>query len=281
MRPRVLYVSDLDGTLLGPDSRISDASASMLNEAIGRGALFTVATARTPATVVDLLQEVDMRLPAVVMTGAALFSFTDRRFSRVCCFPPGVTGRMLEIYRRHQVATFIYTIEADSLDVFHIGSLNRHERDFMAGRSDSPVKKFHVPDHGESALPPSLDNTVLLFSVQPWAEAHALYEELKASGIPCTPLCYHDAQFGPEWAELEVFGPQTSKAAAVEAIASDVGASRIVAFGDNVNDMSLFSLADEGIAVANAIQELRDMATEVIGANSEDAVASFILRHYD
>lgn len=88
LRPRVLYVSDLDGTLLGPDTRVSDTSASMLNEAIGRGAFFTVATARTPATVVELLAKVEMRLPAVVMTGAALFHFEDRSFSRVCCFPP-------------------------------------------------------------------------------------------------------------------------------------------------------------------------------------------------
>ena len=44
-----LYVSDLDGTLLGADSHLSVASCAMLNEAIAQGALFTVATARTPA----------------------------------------------------------------------------------------------------------------------------------------------------------------------------------------------------------------------------------------
>lgn len=278
MRTRVLYVSDLDGTLLDPHTRVTPASASMLNEAIGRGALFTVATARTPATVVDLLRDVEMRLPAVVMTGAALFHFADHSFSRVRCFPPGVVERMLRLYRRHGVATFIYTINTDRLDVFHIGELNQFEKCFIAERCNSPVKRFHVPASGESVLPGGLDNTVLLFSVQPWERAHALYEEMKSSGLPCTPLCYHDA-FGPDWGELEMFGPQTSKAAAVEAIASDTGASRIVAFGDNVNDMTLFRLADEGIAVANAIPELKEMASEVIGSNAEDAVASFILNH--
>lgn len=278
LRPRVLYVSDLDGTLLGPDTRVSDTSAEMLNHAIGHGACFTVATARTPATVVDLLAHVEMRLPAVVMTGAALFHFEDRSFSRVCCFQPGVVERMTALYRRHDVATFIYTINADRLDVFHIGKLNPYERGFISERCNSPVKRFHVPPHGESELPHTLDNTVLLFSVQPWEKAHALYQEIKDSDIPCTPLCYHDA-FGDDWGELEMFGPQTSKAAAVESIASDMGASRIVAFGDNVNDMPLFRLADEGIAVSNAIPELRELASEVIGSNAEDAVPRFILRH--
>jgi len=272
----VLYVSDLDGTLLGPDSLITRRSALMLNKAISHGALFTVATARTPATVISLLEGVNMRLPAVVMTGAALYNLSQRHFSRVCCFPAGVVEELIPLYRKHGVATFIYTIGADMLHVYHIGALNDFEKQFIAERDGSPVKAFHVPGHGESELPGQLDNTVLLFSVQPWDEAYALYSEIRHSRVPCTPLCYHDA-FGPDWGELEIFGPQTNKADAVEAIASDTGAGRIVAFGDNVNDMPLFELADEGIAVANAIGPLKDIATDIIGPNADDAVASFIL----
>lgn len=276
LRSRVLYVSDLDGTLLAPDSRITRRSASMLNQAISHGALFTIATARTPATVISLLEEVNMRLPAVVMTGAALYDLEQRRFSRVCRFPAGVVEGLIPLYRKHGVATFIYTIAGDKLHVYHIGALNDYEKHFIAERNGTPVKTFHIPDHGDSELPDKLDNTVLLFSVQPWAEAYALYSEIKQNGVPCTPLCYHDA-FGPDWGELEIFGPQTNKADAVEAIASDTGAGRIVAFGDNVNDMPLFELADEGIAVANAIDSLKGIATDVIGSNADDAVAAFIL----
>ncbi|MBR3453503.1 MAG: HAD hydrolase family protein [Muribaculaceae bacterium] len=43
-----LYVSDLDGTLLGHDSRLSAVTVATLNRIIGElGGLFTVATART------------------------------------------------------------------------------------------------------------------------------------------------------------------------------------------------------------------------------------------
>lgn len=278
LTPRVLYVSDLDGTLLDPHGHITDRSARMLNEAIERGTLFTVATARTPATVISLLRDVRMKLPGVVMTGAALYHFAEKKFSRVCCFPAGTVEQMILIYRRYNVATFIYTIKDDRLDVYHIGELNQYEKCFIAERSNTPIKKFHVPANGESVLPERFDNSILLFSVQPWNKAFALYNEIKDSHLPCTPLCYHDA-FGPDWGELEMFGPQTSKAAAVEAIASETGASRIVAFGDNVNDMPLFELADTGVAVSNAIEELKAMASEVIDSNEQDAVATYILKH--
>ncbi|MDD6621873.1 MAG: HAD hydrolase family protein, partial [Bacteroidales bacterium] len=55
---KVLYVSDLDGTLLNDRSVVSERSAQLLQAAIDRGALFTIATARTPATVDGLMSQI-------------------------------------------------------------------------------------------------------------------------------------------------------------------------------------------------------------------------------
>ena len=55
-----------------------------------------------------------------------------------------------------------------------------------------------------------------------------------------------------------------------------VKADRMVAFGDNLNDISLFQYANEGYAVENAHEKLREIATGVIGRNDDDAVAEFI-----
>jgi hypothetical protein len=54
------------------------------------------------------------------------------------------------------------------------------------------------------------------------------------------------------------------------------GFDRLVAFGDSVNDLSMFRVADEAYAVANAIGEVKAAATAVIGSNEEDAVARFL-----
>ena len=68
---KTLYVSDLDGTLLGSDSRVSQRSAELITELSARGALITVATARTPATVVPLMAHAATGVDYIVMTGAA------------------------------------------------------------------------------------------------------------------------------------------------------------------------------------------------------------------
>jgi hydroxymethylpyrimidine pyrophosphatase-like HAD family hydrolase len=56
----------------------------------------------------------------------------------------------------------------------------------------------------------------------------------------------------------------------------EYGFEKLVVFGDSVNDLSMFRIADEAYAVANAIAELKQAATAVIGSNEEDAVACFL-----
>lgn len=278
LKPRTLYISDLDGTLLDTSSSISTASAHMLNQAIAQGVLFSIATARTPATVVPLMSNVDMRLPGIVMTGAAMYDLSRREFSRLQFLPGGIAHRLVELYRAYGVATFIYTYTGNKLVVYHIGELNEYERSFIIQRTHTGIKTFDVPENGESLLPDNLDNTVLLYSLQPWDAAEALYMRIKTDKMPVTAMCYNDI-YGPEWAQLEMFGPNANKADAVEALASMIRADRIVAFGDNVNDLSLFGIADERIAVGNAVAQLKERATMIIDSNETPAVASFILKH--
>jgi hydroxymethylpyrimidine pyrophosphatase-like HAD family hydrolase len=52
--------------------------------------------------------------------------------------------------------------------------------------------------------------------------------------------------------------------------------AELVVFGDNINDLKMFRLADRAIAMANAIDAVQAAATEVIGNNGEDSVIRFI-----
>ena len=55
-----------------------------------------------------------------------------------------------------------------------------------------------------------------------------------------------------------------------------MGFEKLVVFGDSLNDVSMFRIADEAYAVANAMEELKQIATGVIGSNEEDAVANML-----
>ena len=54
-----LYISDLDGTLLNNNAKLSDYTKSTLKELINKNLNFSIATARTPATVVPILSDLE------------------------------------------------------------------------------------------------------------------------------------------------------------------------------------------------------------------------------
>lgn len=270
---KTLYVSDLDGTLLGPDSSVSAGSRDKLNEAIAEGALFTVATARTPATVSSLLREINLPLPAIVMTGAALWDQKTGEYSEVKFIDPATVRAMKEIYGRLGLGTFIYTLREGRIHIYHPGPLTPLETDFIRDRRDNPYKFFH-----EDQLPEGDDNVLLFYAMRPPSEVRPVYEELR--GLPgCNPVYYFD-MFGPDTAIMEVFSREVSKAEAMKSVACRAGAGRVVAFGDNVNDLAMLLAADHGVAVENAIAEVREAADEVTGPNTDDSVASYVARDF-
>lgn len=110
MRTDTLYVSDMDGTLLDNNSLVSPRSAEIISTLSREGALITVATARTPATVDPLLANTFTRCPAIVMTGAALWGRQRRQIVDPVILPHGVAAEIVDKFREVALDPFIYTI---------------------------------------------------------------------------------------------------------------------------------------------------------------------------
>ena len=72
-----------------------------------------------------------------------------------------------------------------------------------------------------------------------------------------------------------------SKAEAVLRLKKMTGADRLVVFGDNLNDLSMFEVADVAVAVGNALPAVKSAADYVTEINTADSVARFIEQDYD
>jgi hypothetical protein len=81
------------------------------------------------------------------------------------------------------------------------------------------------------------------------------------------------------WYWLTVQSCQANKAHALRAIAEGAGVSlsQATVFGDDSNDIPMFQVAGRGVAVENAITELKHVAHEVIGPHHEDSVIRYLL----
>nr|WP_278291370.1 HAD-IIB family hydrolase [Ruminococcus flavefaciens] len=68
------------------------------------------------------------------------------------------------------------------------------------------------------------------------------------------------------------------KTAAINALVEKCGIaiSDIVSFGDDRNDIDMLKMCGTGVAVANAVREVLEIADEVTASNDEDGVALWL-----
>jgi len=272
-KTKTLYVSDLDGTLLGDDSQLSAATVAMLNRIIGQqGGLFTVATARTPATVVPLMQDVHATLPFIVIGGAAMWDPVTASYQHTRGIDTATISAVATVFDRHGIHPFIYRRHGHLLHTHHCGPLSPQEKRFVTARQHLPLKKFFLDDKDYRH---SDDEALLIFSMNKYAVLKAIATDVQATVHSCTVMLYHDI-FDESEGYLEIFTAGTSKAAAIRDLARQVGARRIVVFGDNRNDIAMMQAAHHSVAVANAFPEVKAAASEVIGPNTQDSVPHWI-----
>ena len=273
-KARTLYVSDMDGTLLGEDSRLSPATVAKLNRIIGElGGLFTVATARTPATVVPLMQDVHARLPFIVIGGSAMWNPVTGSFEHTRGIDNQTIEAVADVFDHHGAYPFIYRRHGrDMLYTHHYGPLSPQEERFVAERQHLPLTRFFLNDPNYRH---SDDEALLIFSMNKFAVLDAIASDLRHRVPSCSVMVYHDI-FDPNEGYLEIFTAGTSKAAAIRQLASELGVTRVVVFGDNRNDMAMMQAADYSVAVENAFPEVKAIASEVIGPNTADSVPHWI-----
>ena len=262
----------MDGTLMGNDSCVSVAASCMLNNLIEQhDVLFTVATARTPATVVPLMSQVHSTLPFIVMSGAALWNATTACFEQVQVIPPDVVAATCHIARKHGLHPFIYRRHGNFLHAYHSTCLSPAEQHFVDLRKHLSLKRFVIAD-GDLCAP--ADDALLIFMLNDYAVLEHAYDEI-ATTVPCSPQVYRDS-CDPSVGLLEVYRQGCNKAAAIARLARSIGADRVVAFGDNRNDIAMLQAADVAIAVENAVPEVKAIAHTIIGPNTTDAVPRYI-----
>lgn len=271
---KTLYVTDMDGTLLDGDSRVSERSAEIISDLTRQGALITVATARTPATVVPLLGQTLTTPPAIVMTGSALWSRTENRFISVAHLTAEERRAIDETMGANGLNPFVYIQEGEShMRVYHRAlKLSRVEERFVDERRNLPLKNFAL------MTPAPADRPAMLYYAMDDMERITRAAEQLRTVTDATVSCYPDI-FNEGIGNLEVMARDVSKASAALRLKESLGADRLVVFGDNLNDLPMFEVADVAVAVGNAMPEVKAAADVVIGRNTEDAVALYLMHN--
>lgn len=269
--PKTLYVTDLDGTLLQNDQTISPFSVQTIQAFIRGGGLFSYATARSHVSAGRVTQALGLRLPVIIYNGTFIVAPDTGAPVWAGNFAEGVAEAALNSLVAAGVHPIVYSHidgrEYSSWIPQHLteGCL-RYVADRPGDPRNRPVADLPALLAGDVfymmviVTEAKLQALLPLFTNNPALQVHTLEDS------------YHPGDF---WLELSPVG--TGKDHMLLRLKEMIGADRIVCFGDNLNDMPMFRVADEAYAVANAKAELKALATGIIGSNTEDGVARFLM----
>ena len=267
---KTLYISDLDGTLLNEQAELSDYSVAGLNRFIKSGMHFSIATARTGASALQLLNRVALNQPLVLMNGVLVYDLEAERFVKKELLSKSALTQINEAIRKTGQTGLMYGLEAERMTTYYQNLEIKPLQDFVEERKKKFNKKFVKIDDFAS-----ISAEIIYFCfLNTYQNIEILLHELKRINDIRIEM-YQDIYSDDLW-YLEVFNGNASKYNGVMYLREQYGFDQVIGFGDNLNDIPLFKACDAAYAVNNAKQEVKEAATAVIGANYEDGVVKWL-----
>ncbi len=265
-----LYVSDLDGTLLRSNERISEYTNHVINSLTDRGMIFSYATARSFITAKKVTRGFTAKIPLIVYNGAFVIDNISEEILIENYFG-GVVYALLEDLFRSGVYPIVYAyIDGREKFSFVPRLCTRGMHTFLNSRKGDIRTNFvEKPEDLKSG------NIFYITCIDEPEKLEPFYEKYQ-NDFHC--VYQEDIYSGEQW--LEIMPKEVSKSNAIKQLQTLMKCERLVVFGDGKNDIDMFQLADEGYAVSNAQEDLKKYASASILSNDEDGVAKWLLENY-
>lgn len=272
---KTLYISDLDGTLLNKSAEVSIFTEKSLCRLIESGMNFSVATARTAATTLQMVSGIPIHVPVILMNGASIYDIHNSTYVKTYFIEKPSVQQLFSAIKRHHAAGFNYIIKDDILSTWYEQINSDHTLRFVEERIQKYGKQFAQIDDFSGLA----DKPVLYYSVCDVKEKLVPLQEELCRIQDLHVEFYRDVYEEGYW-YLEACSVHASKYNAVKFLREEYGFDKVVSFGDNLNDLPMFLASDESYAVANAKPEVKEKATSVIPGNDEDGVVKWLLDRF-
>jgi Cof subfamily protein (haloacid dehalogenase superfamily) len=254
-----LLVCDLDGTLVDKSLELEPALVEAFQRAMSRGLAISLATGRMPPGAERYREELGLSAPSIFYNGALIRDPGDGHDLLSLSLPRGLLGRVFGIFAEAPVHPLFY----------------RDDRLFCLERT------FPVREYGDTqgldvdVIPDPRDFLALgsfvkgLFIGHP-ATLPVLRADLETAVGPAARLVMTRTDY------LEIIPSDASKGSALRALADHLGVplDRVVAVGDQENDLEMLRTAGVGVAMPQAPEAVRAAAARVAPARADGGLVA-------
>ncbi|WP_294373604.1 Cof-type HAD-IIB family hydrolase [uncultured Clostridium sp.] len=272
-----VIIMDIDGTLTNNKKIITEKTKNTLLKAQENGVLLILASGRPTSGLMYFAKELEMDKHhglLVCFNGSKVIDCQTNKvlFNETMSVEEGQA--VLEHMKKFQVkpmidkGEYMYVNDVFDNEIHHKnqviniikyesrnGRFKLCEKDDLAAFADYPLNKIltagepeYLEEHYKEMMEPFKDSLSCMFTAD-------FYFEFTAKGI--------------------------DKAKALDTVLTPMGYKReeMIAFGDGHNDKSMIEYAGIGVAMANAVDALKNIADEITLSNEEDGIAFTLNKH--
>ena len=274
-----LIASDLDGTLLNNEGKVSEENIKAIRKAMDLGITFVVATGRSYDSAKKILDDVNLKCPIICMNGAAIF---DEQHQLIYSEPlPKETARQVlsiceeaNLYMELFTNKTIYSNSRENFQNVIIDMLKSSNPDVSPAQIERMVKlrfqeeKVQFIENYESIFSKEDEKIfkVLCMSLEEDGLARAFEQLQNVSELEVT---------SSGRLNIEINHKRAQKGIALEIFSEKLGIEMkdVMALGDNLNDKSMLESAGRGVAMGNARKDIKELCDYTTKTNDESGVA--------
>ena len=253
---KILLIADIDGTLVTDDKQIPKRNKTAIREFTENGGIFTIATGRGVTLARPIAEELMIGAPAVVFNGGAVYDYAQNRFLWQSALP-SVASDYARLVSEQLPHLGIEILRGEDV---YVPQSNETEEYHLAGGVKNPIRCpiSEIPENNWIKI---------LFADEP-QKIDAATEIINRSCSCGVEL----VRTSPLYYEMLPLG--TSKGGGMRKMLDIAGLSEcyVVAAGDYINDLEMLEYADFGIAVSNALDDIKAIADLTVSDNNSGAI---------
>lgn len=257
----IMICTDLDGTLLSSGNVISKENLDAIEYFKANGGYFTFITGRVPITAKTTYETINPNIPFGCINGAGIYDHREMKYLWTAKLPESVKD-MLECVDKElpdmgiqiNTANGIYFCKNNDAmewfrDITGVPNITCDYKTF-----DQPIAKIIFADFDEKEI----EKLMELLHSHPLADQFDFIRSEKTL--------------------YEILPKGISKGSVMMKMVEILGIDpeKTVAIGDYNNDISMVKAAGLGVAVANAVPELKAVADHITVSNDDHAIAKII-----
>lgn len=264
-----LIALDLDGTLLRDDHTISPDTKEVIQHLQQEGHIVVIATGRSNRVSINYYEELGLNTPLINSNGAVVHHPSDKKWQTIHTPIHHTTA--------HHIIDMCYKMKTSNIlaavyDHVYLEQFDQRIVDFYQMTDDDSSFKI-------GGIKQLLQDDPSLLMIYP--EEKQIEEMTNYLNDAHAQVIAH-RNWGPPYHVIEIINAHTNKATALQQVSEhyQIPQERIIAFGDESNDLEMIEYAGVGVAMGNGIDTLKSIAKHVTDTNEADGIGQFLSDYF-